>query len=406
MALLVSMIFTACQPTQTEVPAEPSEEEMEEAAEPTEEEMEEPEEPTEEAEEPAELKTVRIGMLPYLDWQPLIAGDELGYFEEEGLEIEVTYFPDDVTVGEAVVSGDVDIGVGNSASAILLHARFPELVRVGFDATWRGTAIMVRAEDVESGKFKTYDQFYEEYLETMSPEEAAEEALADTCAQLEGAEVVMDRGTSTAARLAACFPPAGISYDDIRVVDIQDAEGALAFLSGTGDFEIGGFPQRLSILEQGGMILISGVEMGGASILVSDEYTTQEYLENNYDTVVATRRIWYRVIDEMYSNPDRVLPILADIMSEASGSEFSPDDIWPEPTNLEAIQDEITLWPRLSEVEEFYFDPDSRTYWKPPYEASAEYWVDIAGEVDSEDVNIDALDDEVNNIIDQLLSEQ
>lgn len=385
LALALSFALSSCQPA---APAE------EDAA------------PAEEDAAPAELTTVRVGMMPYLDWQPLIVGDRFGYFEDEGLKLEVTYFPDDVTVGEAVASGDVDIGVGNSASAILLHARFPELVRVGFDATWRGSAIMVRGEDVESGKFKTYQQFYDEFLTTMSSEEAVQAALSATCGQLAGKEIIMDRGTSNAARLGACFPYADINYDDFTVIDMPDPEGALAFLAGTGDFEIGGFPQILAIEDQGGLKMVSGVELGGPSILVSDEFTTQDYLENNYDVVVATRRIWYRVIDDMYENPDEVLPILAEIITEASGTAYTTETIWPEPNNMESIRNQITLWPRLQEVDSFYFDPESRTYWIKPYEASAEYWVNVSGEVKAEEVNLETMDDVVYEICQELLRER
>lgn len=354
----------------------------------------------------AQLVPLRVGMMPYLDWQPLVVGDRLGYFAEEGIAVEFTYFPDDITVGEAVASGNVDIGVGNSASAILLHARFPNLVRVGFDATWRGSAIMVKGEDIDSGKFKTYHQFYDEYVKTMTPEEADKKAVADTCAQLKGAEIIMDRGTSTASRLAACFPPAGISYDDITVIDMPDPEGAVAFLAGTGDFEMGGFPQLLAIQAQGGKVLISGVELGGPSVLVSDEFTTQEYLDANYDTIVKARKVWYRVIDQMYEDPGTVLPVLADIISKASGTTYTTETIWPEPDNMDSIMSQITLWPRLADVESFYFDEQSKNYWRGPYDASVDFWVNISQQVKAEDVHMDTFADTVQKIVKELLAAQ
>jgi hypothetical protein len=158
--IVMSLILSACQPA-----AQPAAPAATEAATPAKTEAPAPAA----TEAPKELKTVRVGMMPYLDWQPLVVGDRLGYYAQEGIKIAVTIFPDDVTVGEAVENGDVDLGVGNSGSAPLLHARFADLVRVGFDATWRGSAIMVRQADLDAGKFKTYTQFYEEYLKTMKP---------------------------------------------------------------------------------------------------------------------------------------------------------------------------------------------------------------------------------------------
>ena len=59
----------------------------------------------------------------------------------------------------------------------------------------------------------------------------------------------------------------------------------------------------------------------------------------------------------------------------------------------------------LDEVNEFYFDPNSKTNWKPPFEASLEYWVDIAEQVPEGDVNVDDFGVEVKKIIDILQSE-
>lgn len=60
-----------------------------------------------------ELKTVRFGLLPYQDWMPWMLADELGYFEEAGIDLEVITFTDDITCAEALQSGDIDIACGN-----------------------------------------------------------------------------------------------------------------------------------------------------------------------------------------------------------------------------------------------------------------------------------------------------
>src|SRR5947208_379928 len=43
---------------------------------------------------PAELTTVRVGMIPSLAGAPLLAGADLGIFERNGIELEITPFSD------------------------------------------------------------------------------------------------------------------------------------------------------------------------------------------------------------------------------------------------------------------------------------------------------------------------
>lgn len=48
-----------------------------------------------------EMKTVKFGLLPYQDWMPWMLADELGYFKEAGIDLEVITFTDDITCAEA-----------------------------------------------------------------------------------------------------------------------------------------------------------------------------------------------------------------------------------------------------------------------------------------------------------------
>ena len=43
---------------------------------------------------PPELVTVRVGMIPSLAGAPLLAGADLGIFERNGVQLEITPFPD------------------------------------------------------------------------------------------------------------------------------------------------------------------------------------------------------------------------------------------------------------------------------------------------------------------------
>lgn len=53
---------------------------------------------------PPELTTVRVGMIPSLAGAPLLAGADLGIFERNGIELEITPFTDTAAAMTQVVT--------------------------------------------------------------------------------------------------------------------------------------------------------------------------------------------------------------------------------------------------------------------------------------------------------------
>lgn len=118
--LLVALVAAACggqasEPT-AEEPAEPAEEEaMEEEA--MEEEAMEEESMEEEAAEVPELPdigTITIGYVPILGFAHFMVADGMGYFADQGLDVELVSF---VTGGEMIApltTGDLDVGGGQT----------------------------------------------------------------------------------------------------------------------------------------------------------------------------------------------------------------------------------------------------------------------------------------------------
>lgn len=328
------------------------------------------------------LTKVNFGLLPYQDWMPWALGQELGYFAEEGIELDFTKFPDDVTVGEALVSGDIDVGCTNSSSGVLLSARFPELRTISLACGFTGYAIMVRPTDVyPDGKYKTYEQFYEEYLNESSPEEASERAIYDTCRQLKGATIVMDRGTGSNLPLSQALKVAELKTDDINYIDIPDVEGALGFWQGTGDFELGGYPQVISLTKLGAKKLISARELGGSAVILSGEMARNNWIENNMDTIVKMRKAWYRVIDDIYEL-EGLKEKFAEVANKWQGTNLTVEDV-------DVILEEVTYWPRKDEILDYFFAPDAKWNAMNIYQTSLDFWVNIAEKVEPGKVDLD-----------------
>lgn len=344
-----------------------------------------------------ELKTVRFGLLPYQDWMPWMLADELGYFEEAGIDLEVITFTDDITCAEALQSGDIDIACGNSGSGPLAFSKFPDLRIVGCTCGFLGYAIMVRPDDVaeNGGSVKTYDDFYAEEIENGTPEEAVQNAVKSACEQLEGKTIVMDRGTSSNLPLNAALKAADLTTEDLEFMDITDVEGALAFLDGTGDFELGGYPQVTSLTEQGCYKLVSGAELGGEAVCLSVEMATADYIEENMDTIVAMREVWYKTIENIYSEDTSYMEKLAEITGEYTGTEISLED-------MQNIAENVDPWPKKEEVEDIFFAEDGKWNIEEIYGGSLDYWVNINGQVEDGAVDLQTQIDTVKEIHSQV----
>ena len=69
--------------------------------------------------EPAELTTLKVGILPIADMAPLYLGMDLGYFEEEGLVIEPEFAQGGAAIVPAVLNDEFQIGFSNNVSLML-----------------------------------------------------------------------------------------------------------------------------------------------------------------------------------------------------------------------------------------------------------------------------------------------
>ena len=78
-----------------------------------------------------ETKPVRIGYLPIVASLPLYTAQENGYFEEQGINIEAIQIQTSNQIIEALIRGDIDIGIGLSSVPILaVESKDPGKIKV------------------------------------------------------------------------------------------------------------------------------------------------------------------------------------------------------------------------------------------------------------------------------------
>ena len=84
-----------------------------------------------------EPETVTLGLIPIIDVAPVYVGLDQGFFEEEGIDLDISAGQGGAAIVPGVVSGDLDIGFGNNLSLVIASsAGLPlRVVASGVDST-------------------------------------------------------------------------------------------------------------------------------------------------------------------------------------------------------------------------------------------------------------------------------
>jgi NitT/TauT family transport system substrate-binding protein len=109
-------------------------------------------EPSGSAGGPGGPTTLRIGLVPIVHVAALMLGQEKGFFEEEGVKLEVEYASSSATIVPSIMSGSLDIGYGNITSTILARSAGLPIVSVAsadtssLDPRFDTNAVVVKAD--------------------------------------------------------------------------------------------------------------------------------------------------------------------------------------------------------------------------------------------------------------------
>jgi len=339
--LMVALILTACQkttsptdaPVVTEVPFVATEVPVVAT-----------ESPTDVPIEP-ELVTVRFGNLPYLDYGPWIVAEKMGFLAEQGIKIETTIFEVEQPLIEAMLGGSIDVAAGADSPFILLAPQSKEkLQMVSVHSLFTGYSIMGRPDEV-----KTYDQF-------IAEGKTVEEALTAAAMQLKDKTIILPGGASFYPVLDTALAFAGLTKEDVEIIDMDPVEGAAAFLQGTGDFYSDGLPSRFRLETEGMVNVLTGVQMGGGAMDTAGMYVTTEFYAQNPEIVHGFLKAWYKAVDYIKTNPDEAIAMMIDWINEQSGAGMTVED-------GKRFLTDLVLFPTYNEVGEWFFTEGSPYYW-------------------------------------------
>ena len=226
-------------------------------------------------------------------YAPQYIADALGYFEDEGLDVEIILTPGADKVTAAVLSGDVNIGFCGSEATIYVYNQGQKDYLINFSGlTKRDGSFLVSR--------KKYDNFSLEDLKGKHiiggrkggmPEMTLEWALSEN-----GVDPKKDVDIDTSIEFAAM-------------------QGA--FIGGTGDFVTLFEPNALQIEQEGlGYVVASVGELGGV-VPYTSYNAKKSYIDKNPDTIQGFTNAIQKGLDYVHNHSneevaEKILPYFPD----------------------------------------------------------------------------------------------
>lgn len=225
------------------------------------------------------LKKVKVAEVTHsIFYAPQYVAHALGYFEEEGLDVEIILAAGADKVTAAVLSGDVEIGFCGSEATIYVYNNGEKDYLVTFAGLTKrdGSFIVSR---------KKYDNF--------------------TLNNLKGKTIIGGRiGGMPEMTLEWTLKEAGLDVKSDLTIDTSIAFASMsgAFIGGTGDFVSLFEPNALQIEKQGyGYVVASLGELGG--VVPYTAYNARKsYIEQNPDVIKSFTKATQKGLDYVHSH--------------------------------------------------------------------------------------------------------
>lgn len=242
------------------------------------------------------LKKIKVAEVTHsVFYAPQYIAHALGYFEDEGLDVELMLVPGADKVTAAVLSGDVQIGFCGSEATIYIYNQGEEDYLVTFAGlTKRDGSFLVSR--------KKYDNF--------------------TLNDLKGKYVIGGRkGGMPEMTFEWALKENGIDPKSDLTVDTSIAFAAMqgAFIGGTGDFVTLFEPNALQVEQQGlGYVVASVGELGG--VVPYTAYNARKsYIKDNPEVIKGFTKAIQKGLDYVHKHTDQeIAEIILDYFPDTS----------------------------------------------------------------------------------------
>lgn len=247
------------------------------------------------------LKKVKVAEVAHsIFYIPQYVAHSLGYFEEEGLDVEIILASGADKVTAAVLSGDVEIGFCGSEATIYVYNNGEKDYLVNFAGLTK-----------RDGSFIVAREKYENF----------------TLEDMKGKTIIGGRlGGMPEMTLEWTLTQAGIDVKNDLTIDtsIAFASMAGAFIGGTGDFVSLFEPNALQLEQQGyGYVVASLGELGG--VVPYTAYNAKKsYIENNPEIIEGFTKAVQKGLDYTHSHTaEEIAEVILDYFPDISKNDLT-----------------------------------------------------------------------------------
>lgn len=213
---------------------------------------------------------LNVAYMPnYASLTTVVSGIKKGYFEEEGIKVNLVEFADGPTIIAAMESGSIDIGyIGPGAHKLCIQGR----------AKIFATSHLGSADEVIGNKTKGIN----------------------TTEDLKGKTVAIASGTSSEQILDLTLAEAGLTKADVNILDMDASAIATAMISGSIDACSTWTPNTFTIKDALGD---DAVSLGNAMMFmdkspaIASWIVNPGYAEENTDIILRYTRALYKAMD-------------------------------------------------------------------------------------------------------------
>ena len=271
------------------------------------------------------LKTVKVAEVAHsIFYAPQYAAIKEGFFEEEGINIELILTPGADKVVAAVISGDADIGFsGSEATIYVYNGGEKDYLKTFAQLTQKDGSFLVSRKKIDN--FKLDD--------------------------LKGKNVIGGRsGGMPEMTFEWVLREAGMDPKKDLNIDTSIAFAAMggAFIGGQGDFVTLFEPTALEVEKQGyGYVVASIGELGG--VVPYTSYSAKKsYIDNNPSIIESFTKAVQKGLDFVYKNDNETVA--------KSILEFFPDTSLSDLTSVVKRYKDMEAWPKTTEFTKESFE--------------------------------------------------
>jgi NitT/TauT family transport system substrate-binding protein len=224
---------------------------------------------------------LRLAVSSWVGYGPLWLAAERGYFDEEGVSVDLSLIEVSADRITAMQADQLDASATTVDTWTLFAAQGADLVQVlATDESAGGDGIVAKQEIA-------------------------------SVADLAGRTVAVQSASTSQFLLANALQEAGLTLDDLQLLDMSSGDAGAAFVAGQVDAAVTWQPWLANAREtEFGHLLLDTRETPG--LIVDTVAFRPQYVAENPEAVAAFVRAYYRAVDEIEANPDEANAIMAE----------------------------------------------------------------------------------------------